>query len=486
MDKQKPDDKPKPENQSSSDARPSAEQAKSETKQPAGKSAAKAVDEKTSSITISGRTLDANSKPIAGATVYVASRQPGYKRLAETKSDANGRYEFRDLPVPMNWPQIDNPSADAVGHGELQVFGSAEGYGFAWRPQHTQIAVVRRGPPVWAELDLKFPAAAKLGGRIVDDRGQPISQARLEIRFADPIPENGYADADQFNTMSGRGEFDALNERSTVPAEMKFRTSDDDGRFEFTGLPTNCRFRIDVKASNFALRTIWAATQNGIKDGQGNRVPVDGMTLTLVRPAAVSVQVLYGDTNQPAPKVLVSGGGEGNSFVETTDAQGRVTLKIPAGQYKASILAAFDTPYLSLDSMQQTGIEFDVPRKETTGPLVFRLPPAAVLELLVIDPLTGKGLEGLNFWKADPAKPFDRQEIFYRSWEAATHIVHAHYPKTDANGNVKIIFPPGPYRIGIGWPQRPNGYDVIEANGQEVDLQPGEPMKMTFHVGKSH
>ena len=285
--------------------------------------------------------------------------------------------------------------------------------------------------------------------------------------------------------MSGRGEFDALNERSTVPPEMKFRTSDADGRFEFTGLPTSCRFRIDVKASNFALRTMWAATQNGIKDDQGNPVPIDGMTLTLIRPAALSVQILYGDTNLPAPKVLVSGGGEGCSFVETTDAQGRVTLKIPVGHYKASVLAALDTPYLSLDSMLQTAIEFEVPREGATQPLVYHLPPAAVLELSVIDSLTGKGLEGLNFWKADPAKPLDRQEIFYRSWEAATHIVHAHYPKTDADGNVKIIFPPGQYRIGLGWPQRPNGYDVLEANGQEVDLQPGEQTKLTFHVGKT-
>ena len=139
--KAKPEDKPsneKPANEKpaneKSNTEPSGGQAKSEAKPPAGKPPAKADDEKTTPITISGRTLDSDSKPIAGAKVYLASCDPGYKRIAETKSDEEGRYEFTQVLLPVEGSKPASADPNEPMSGSFQVFGQADGHGFAWRP----------------------------------------------------------------------------------------------------------------------------------------------------------------------------------------------------------------------------------------------------------------------------------------------------------------------------------------------------------------
>ena len=82
-------------------------------------------------ITVTGRAVDLAGKPVAGARVYLASRRADYKRIAETTTDAEGRYEFHDVPLPIERANTVNGRDE----GAFQVFGQAEGFGFAWRPQ---------------------------------------------------------------------------------------------------------------------------------------------------------------------------------------------------------------------------------------------------------------------------------------------------------------------------------------------------------------
>ena len=382
--------------------------------------------DETAPITVYGQTLDANFKPIASAKVYVASKSPNSKLLAETKSDAEGRYEFKDLKLPVE--RLHNGSSDEPAALASEVFGQADGYGFDWRGGQSQFNDNPFAAPKFVAkiaINLIFPDAAKIGGRIVDEAGQPIAGAQLQIRYAGHVIRIGTkGDFDESDTPGERGAFESLEAKNIVPTGMIQRKSDDDGHFEFAGLPANCSFRIRVQANKFSDRTIWATAKES-HGGEGQPLFVDGMTVTLFKPIAVPVQVQYGDTDKPAAGVLVSGGNENCTFVETTDDQGRVTLQIPPGHYQASVLAALGSPYLSLDSMQQNAVEFDVERKQPAAPLVYRLPPAAVVEATLIDPITGAGVKGLKLWQSDPAMPLDHREIFYRSWEAATHVAHA-------------------------------------------------------------
>ena len=89
------------------------------------------VQNYTHPISMAGRAIDPAGKPIPVARVYLASRRADYKRVAETITDAEGRYEFRDVPLPIQRDDTDSGRDE----GAFQVFGEAEGLGFAWRPQ---------------------------------------------------------------------------------------------------------------------------------------------------------------------------------------------------------------------------------------------------------------------------------------------------------------------------------------------------------------
>ena len=68
--------------------------------------------------------------------------------------------------------------------------------------------------------------------------------------------------------------------------------------------------------------------------------------MVFTKPLELPIKLVYGDTGEPAPKVSVSGVGAFASASETTDEQGRVTLRLPPGRYRMEYLPAKGTPYL--------------------------------------------------------------------------------------------------------------------------------------------
>jgi len=433
-------------------------------------------------ITVSGRALDSAGKPVAGARVYLASLRADYSRIAETTTDADGRYKFQDVPLPIE-------RADRVAgrdHGIFQVFGEADGFGFAWRPQkwffpRPKPANIRHEsgfgdpPSIYEagdkiELDLRFTAPERFPGKVVDDQGKALPGVRLEIRNCD----SQISDDNAISEWS----LDALNQPDTAPPSMKFRTTDADGRFDFRGLPPECRMRIDVRAQGFPSRWLLVETTRQARLIRPD-VPVlkGDVTLTLVRPLAVPIKLLTGDTARPAAKALVQAAEGDVNTLETTDDQGRVTLLLPPGNYRLSTLPARGTPYLVTEDRLVVG---PTPPAEVVEA---RLRPAGVVEITVVDAETGKGIPGVDLWRQ--TDPDGRRELLYfRSWEVATRIAHVDRPRTDSRGTLRALVEPGRHRLGVGLESYPTGMKVVESGGQEVDAQPGETVGLIFTMRK--
>ena len=321
-------------------------------------------------------------------------------------------------------------------------------------------------------LDLKFPPPARLTGRVVDDRGRPIPGARLEIRGCEPIHR-------ELGLGTSEGIFTALNEIDSVPGEMKVRSTDDDGRFAFDGLPAEVLFRIDVRPKGYPNRWICAATSNEPHpDHAGLPVLIGDLTLTFATPVEVPIRVMAGDTGRPAAKVLVGvGGPDGIATSETTDAEGRVTLRIPPATYRMELLPERGTPYL----VTEAEIVAEGPDK----PIVATLRPAAILEVTAIDGETGAGVPDVDLWEEKAAAPgakATRELIYFRSWEVATRIAHVDRPRTDDVGKLRALVEPGTHRVGVGLESRPIGYRSVDPRSREVSCRPGEtvPLEFTF------
>ena len=463
---------------------PRADSAPLTTAKPAAPPAA-APGIETHPITVAGHAYGPDGKPIPGARVYLASLRADYRRLAETVADAEGRYEFREVPLPI--AKADKAFNRDRDQGEFQVFGEAEGFGFAWRPEKAfyprpnpkEIGNGRdlRDPPSRYEvgdpivLDLRFTPPHHLSGTIVDDRGDPIADARLEIRGCESLI------LVEPNIVPG-WTLDLLN-GDIAPPSMKVRRTNGDGRFDFTGLPADCLFRIDVRAKDFPYRSVNATTRRGPLPNHVQVAAVAGeINLTLFRPVEVSFRMVAGDSGLPAPKVLVQAGSELGGAMATTDDQGVATLKLPPGKrYSAEYLPNFGTPYLV------TKDEFVFEAKPGAEPIVARLRPAAIVEVTVMDAETGAGIPDVDLWHQDDPG-IARELLYFRSWEVANRLVHSDRPRTDARGVLRALVEPGPHRLGVGLKSYPPGYEAVEDEGQVIESVGGETVRLKFAMRK--
>jgi hypothetical protein len=445
-------------------------------------------------ITVTGQAIDEQGKPIPDAKIYMASKLVAWRRIVSTTTDANGRYEFRDVELPIDTAKSELDQ----DKGAFEVFGEASGYGFAWRP--TKRFYPQGQPNGQPEpgiddpagfkatdqiaLDLKFPPPSQLSGRIVDELGKPIANTRLTIRYCSTTPAAGYGPGREFKVMKPANELESMNDEDSVPPSMRMRTTDADGRFNFTQLPKDCRFRIAISPEHFAGRGIWAATRDDLRDDNGNAILSGDFVVEFFHPRDVLVQVVYGDTGQPARKVLVQGDSVGAHWSETSDDEGRVTLHLPPGEYRLQLVPERGTPYLVTDT------DFLV-AASASEPIIARLRAAAVVEITVVDADTGTGVPDVDVWRevkvpANQNKPAQtyRETPYFRSWEVATRIAHVDRPRTDENGKLRMLFEARPQRIGVANKWQPRGYEVVEQDGREIVCSAGETVQVTFHLRK--
>jgi len=371
--------------------------------------------------------------------------------------------------------------------GSFEVFGQAEGLGFAWRPQKwfypqpkpasityepdPEDPPSRYEPGDKIELDLSFPRAAHVSGTIADGRGKPLAGVQLDMRVCESLTKRD---------NDGRGwTLDSLNAREIAPASMKLRTTDADGRFDFAGLPVNCVFEFDVWAKGYPGRRIYAATTDGPQpDRYGRPVLTGEIKLSLATPLDVPIKLVAADTGLPAAKARVGAslGLVGDS--RTTNDLGRATLRLPPGRYQMEYLPARGTLYLV------TNDELVVGPSAPAEPIVLKLKPAAVVEVTVVDAETGVGLADVDLWRQTANGGHRGELVCSRSYEVATRICWIDSPRTDARGILRTLMEPGKHRLTVGVESYPLGYSAVESGGQEVEAVAGETVRVKFTMKK--
>jgi hypothetical protein len=432
-------------------------------------------------ITVTGHALDDKGNPIEDAEICLASPRTG-NVIGLWYTNDKGEFRFENLPLPIEKADT-NEGRDS---GSFEVFGRAEGYAFAWRPlkwfypdrkqiKDTSPANLPEdqqsgfGTEDSIVLDLKFGPSTKLRGRVVDDVGLGIAGTRVVIKGAELWRED---------LLPSRG-FESLNNQNFIPAAMNTRQTDADGWFEFTQLPGDCTFWMNISPPGHSSRTIYATTHDGADDEQdGEPRYKSGFEIKFAKPREVRLRVVYGDTKKPAERVGVGGKVSVAGFWETTSAEGLVNVKLPVGAYDLGMSPRIGTDYLPTD--QAVKISADA----VNEPITLELQPASVVNITVVDGETGKPLPEVDVWWE---QKMGRGQVYqeargWRSWEVETRISHYEEPRTNKEGKMRVLFPPGKHRIGVGNKSRPAGYAAIETEGREIECVVGKPVNIQFEM----
>ena len=436
-------------------------------------------------ITVSGLALDEDGQPIADAKIYLISIRADYKRVAETVTDAKGRYEFKDAPLPIEPAQRNSSGHD---HGAFEVFGSKPGKAFAWRPRKTYFP--KRNSNTYLdspsqevpsyffaddpiELDLTFGESKSIQGQITDEAGAPLAGVRIELRRCEKLQSD---DLIERGVVSSHHQLEALNQPDDIPGEVKKRVTDSDGRFAFTDVPAECEFRFDTRIRDYSADDFYAATTERelpLLGGWG-KIHTKEALLKFARTVDVPIKVVFGDTGQPASKVFTNM----HTWSETNE-NGIATLKLAPGTYKNQYLSpARGTRYLVTELAEEVVVTREPPKE----PLVLKLKPACELDVTIVDADTGQPIPDVDLWMSDADADPDtgRSEVMFRSHESP-NLSHVDRPKSNQAGKLRALVEPGRHRFGVGNDFRPTGYKV-DQTGQLVDCPASEKIEVTFKL----
>jgi RNA polymerase sigma factor (sigma-70 family) len=434
-------------------------------------------------FTVSGRALDRDGKPVAGATIYLVSTNNSPSRLlGTTTTGERGRYAFRDARLPYRIPE----KKDEYASGTFQVFGKAPGLAFGWagmkflnidprfrtlpgKPNSTSYF-----PDDQIEIDVPFAPRYKVEGRITNENGVPIKGVKLRLGNCDYLDPTG-----KEKNMNYR-EFWAINQAATIMPEQVKAATDEKGRFEFPFVPAEVFCWLLLDHPDYAHVSLYTATTADPPKTHDDNHPVHPLPLqlTLRSVRTITVQVRSQETDRPVAGIQVSGyeqRASGSYSHGTSDRNGKVTLKLPPGQYHLRGDPPRESDYVR--TQQELTVE-PMPAEQS---VVLRQQLGCILILKAIDADTDKGIAGVTFWVE-----FDERGRQGRvSVQSGTAWVDN--PVTNAKGELRAVVPPGTRRYGVGFGALPDGYEWEDrdfAEGRRLELAAGKTVTATFRLHK--
>jgi RNA polymerase sigma factor (sigma-70 family) len=436
---------------------------------PPGKDAAQA--KKTA---IAGRVLDADGKPIAGATVTAYGRldlgrlsvERREKAFGDGKTDADGRFR---LPLP-----------DVAGesYDRIQILAGAKAYGPTW-------SIVSSAD--LADLELRLPPEEVIVGRLIDLQGQPVPNAQVRplrvVPLVEKIPQLGGGKDDKGTELMQKmraeliaklkatgGRDDAMNrlrDARRLQNAFEFRkdsplkdsplwpaavTSDRDGRFRLGGFGKGQEVDLLVEDDRVASQEFTA--EAGVKES----------SFSLAPPHKLTGRITAADTEKPIAGAWVGvisfqGYQQVHLADATTDAEGRFSVNAyPGDSYTVEVHPPREA--LCLPTFKTA----DWPKGAVKQEVDLKLPAGVVVRGKVAEAGTGKAVvsAALAFIPQRENNPQLPRGVL-------TGTDHKFF--TGADGSVDLVLPPGPGHLVVTGPNPEYVYRLVS----EGELLAGKP-----------
>jgi beta-lactamase regulating signal transducer with metallopeptidase domain/protocatechuate 3,4-dioxygenase beta subunit len=326
-----------------------------------------------SRMTIKGRVVDQEGRPVAGATVASAryrrggiglsGRDADRQEIDRVVTDADGRFEA--TIIDSEGGSDPNP-ADPNRWGRPAIVAWAPGFGPAW--PRTLAREVTEDQPIRLVRD-----DVPISGRLVDLEGRPVAAAsvRVDSLWAGESP----AAIDRWLKALDSGPVDGERPPShyfpisqecpgtEAPVAAARATTDADGRFRLSGLGRDRMAILDITGPTIAMRRVQVVTRK-MANVQGRHLDEPGLkdptyygaSPTIVAEPGRPIEgvVADADTKAPIPGAIVTAMQLSGSLwniegliTAATDAEGRYRLiGLPKGDaHVLSVYPPLDQPY---------------------------------------------------------------------------------------------------------------------------------------------
>jgi len=280
-------------------------------------------------MTVVGRVLDPQGKPVPSASVMVygapkqADERPGGgapRAIGRAACDGTGRY------------RLDAPRISSATHYMVGAVAVAPGYGAGWVNLD-----VDADQPV-AEITLRPEEVIR--GRLFDVQGRPAWGVKVSVEGMGHPQQRPNHLPEQIEGPHFWAASYAKNPNGWPGPAI----TDAEGRFSIRGIGRGVRALLMAENPQFARQRIVVDT-----DSTAETKPV---TIALETAKVIAGRVTYGDTGKPVPhaaiEIIAYRGGPGYQNAFETDADGRFRANpLSTDSYAVAVYAPEGQPYLN-------------------------------------------------------------------------------------------------------------------------------------------
>jgi RNA polymerase sigma factor (sigma-70 family) len=265
-------------------------------------------------VSVRGRVLDPDGKPVAGAKLYLNTFNPkDPTHTVRATSGTDGRFELSFARSELNHTYTDNP----VG----QVIAVGEGLGF-------DVALVGE-PGKDGELTLHLVKDVPINGRIVDLEGKPVNGAKVRVTDVLAYKGEDLTEALEDIRKGGTGPYFAKSWTGPLPGQAAAVTTGADGRFRITGLGRERLVRLIVEGPGIRYMRIETMTRVGeavVNPDPHRQQRIHGATFDLFAEPARPIRGVVRDKDTGKPVAGVQVGSFATTHTAVTDKEGRYEL----------------------------------------------------------------------------------------------------------------------------------------------------------------
>lgn len=439
-------------------------------------------------LTIRGKAINQEGKPVAKAKVHIVAYNTAYNReaVAETTTNNAGEYVFQDAPLPLPTNSLVSARDAKSSEGSFQVFALADGYGLTWTPKLRFTTGPRPQDKIEKDLiyvgeegraDLAFDLPASLSGRVTNEQGQPLAGVRVQVGHCDDLRRPGMSGIFACSYLGPQGD-EAQAERNSlvgirhVPEKYRLAVTDEQGRYQFTQLRRDSEYLVLLNAGPECDPVMF----NGLtstKELRGCRtLGYEGkVNQTFKTPWQIAVKVVSPDGRPQAnvkirarrDRTIRSGG------LATTNAAGEATLRLLADKHTLFLEPPYGSPYVLTEQ------EVTVSPESAGAVQSLTLNPGATLLIKAVEEGTGKPIAGVSFMEdIDSGKR--RQELYSQT-------VFVDHPVTDEHGELRAVVKPGERRLLVA--KQPSGFEPMNKSSELLKLAAKGSETVTFTFKKA-